>query len=178
MTKQEIYEQVVFLTAELNSKSFAKNIFDTAKEGDSKKVEEVFETFKKENPDLYQKIVKLGKEYTQLWKKCNVFEVAHIFGSTENNEEGVHILDIEKIDSLSLCALMFLAEIDDYYMFQWDCKSYKIFVDTIATAGYTELMAFLIYHSWIDYIGEDTEEYSNIYELLVAIFKGKFKDEN
>lgn len=178
MTKQEIYEQVVFLTAELNSKSFAKNIFDAAKEGDSKKVEEVFENFKKENSDLYQSIVKLGEEYTQLWKECHIFEVAHIFGSTENNEKGVHILDREKIDSLSLCALMFLAKIDDYYMFQWDCKSYKIFVDDIAAAGYKELMAFLMYHSWMDYIGEDSEEYSNIYELLVAIFKGKFRHEN
>jgi len=66
VTKQEIYEQVVQLTSELHAINIAEKIFYTVQEGDSKKVEEVFETLKKEYPDLHSRIVSFGEEFNSL----------------------------------------------------------------------------------------------------------------
>ena len=177
MTKQEIYEQIVQLTSELHATNVAEKIFSAAKEGDPKKVEEVFETFEKEYPDLYARIVELGEEFEELQEKSVGFINPCIFGTEEDASKGIYVLNTDKIDSVSLYVLMFLADIDDFNLFAWDSKSTNMFTEAIFEAGYQEIADFIFSQSWTDMVGEDEGQYPTLYELLVAIFRGEFSDE-
>jgi len=175
VTKQEIYEQVVQLTSELHATNVAEKIFSAAKEGDPKKVEEVFETFKKEKYDIHQKIVNLGKEVKRFLGKSKIFQTSCIFGTEQNEQRGIYLLDAEKVDSPNLFVIMLIAKIDDTHIFQWGCKSSDIFVDAISESGYERLADFVENYSWIDWVGEDNGDYSTWYQLLVAVFNGEFE---
>lgn len=178
MTKQEIYEQVVQLTSELHTTNVAEKIFSAAKEGDPKKVEEVFETFETENPDLHSRIVYLGKEVNELMENSVGIINPCIFGSEEDAQRGIYVLNTDKINSVSLYVLMFFANIDDFDLLVWDSESTKVFVNAIIEAGYQEIADFIFSQSWTDMVGEYEYQYPTLYELLVAIFKGEFSDED
>ena len=175
MTKKEIYEQIVQLTSELHVTNVTEKIFSAAKEGDSKKVEEIFETFKKEKHDIHQKIVNLGKEIKQVLAKSMIFETACIFGTKQNEKKGIYVLDSKKIDCPSLFVIMLIAEIEDTSMFEWNSKSADVFINAIVVAGYEELAYFINTYSWIDMVGEDEDQYANWYELLAAVFNDEFE---
>lgn len=175
MTKQEIYEQIVQLTAELHATNVAEQIFSAAKEGDPKKVEEVFETFKKEKPGLYQKIVEFGEKYNEIIN--NDWEDGEIFTIEEDKERGYFIFDANIIDSLSFFVFICFANIDNIYLFCLVDDSATNFVKAFEEAGYEEIAEFIANFSWIDWVGEDEDMYSTWYELIVAIFEGEFSDE-
>ena len=167
MTKQEIYEKIVQLTSELHSTNVAEKIFSAAKEGDSKKVEEVFETFKKEYPDLYVRIV-------YLTLKISPARTVNVFSSKEDKASGSYVFDANSINAVDLYALLLLGENDDYYLFKWGTESSDEFVKAIEKAGYEELAKFTDNWSVYDFVGEE-EKYTNIYECLVGIFKGEIE---
>ena len=170
MTKQEIYEQVVQLTSELHATNVAENIFAAAKEGDPKKVEEVFETFKEENPKLYARIVSFGRDYNGLSN-----DTYDVFGSEEDEENGSYVFDPNTINAETLYALILFSEIDDYYLFDWGTESSQNFVNSIKDAGYKELANFVEDFSIYDLGSEGNKKYRNKYECLVGIFKGDFE---
>jgi len=66
MTKNEIYESVVRLTAELAQTNVAQKIFNAATEGDAVKAQTIIDAFPIFYPELYQKIVDFGKEFNKL----------------------------------------------------------------------------------------------------------------
>ena len=66
MTKNEIYESVVRLTAELAQTNVAQKIFNAATEGDAVKTQKIIDVFPVFYPELYQKIVDFGKEFNKL----------------------------------------------------------------------------------------------------------------
>lgn len=163
MTKQEIYEQIVRLTAELKSINLAQRIFDAVETGNPEEVRSVFESFKKENSIMYRGLVKFGKEFNQL--------------ELEDTDKRIFvngiIFDENIIEALSLYTLTFFANINDYYLFDWTTESADRFVFAIKKAGYERLSEFIREYSWIEWIGEGKEEYPDIYNLLIAIFEGK-----
>ena len=184
MTKQEIYEQVVHLTSELHATNVAEKIFSAAKEGDSKKVEEAFENFKKEYPDLFSRIVGFGEEYNNIVDDLENDNNGEIWGDEESEEdedeesEGEEVLVFDKntIDSLSLYVFAFFAVIEEVMLFDSASISFETFVSAIEETGYENLADFVADYNWKDFVGEEND-YPTIYELLVDIFKGEFKDE-
>ena len=66
MTKNEIYESVVRLTAELAQTNVAHKIFNAATEGDAVKAQTIIDVFPVFYPELYQEIVDFGKEFNKL----------------------------------------------------------------------------------------------------------------
>ncbi len=66
MTKKEIYEQVVRLTAELAQTKVAKNIFSAAAKGDAVKAQSIIDTFPVYYPELNKKIVSFAEEFNKL----------------------------------------------------------------------------------------------------------------
>lgn len=175
MTKQEIYEQIVQLTSELHATNVAEKIFGAAKEGDVKKVEEVFETFKNENPDLYVKIASFGiKVSTDINNTYMKNKFIDIFSSKGDKENGSYVFDTNTVNAVDLYALMILGGIDEFYLFNWGTESSINFVKAIEEAGYKELAYFVDNWSICDYIGEG-EQYQNVYECLVGVFKGEIE---
>lgn len=171
MTRQGIYGQIVQLTSELHATNVAEKIFNTAKEGDSKKVEEVFETFKKENHDLYVKIERFGLKIST--KTLNG-EKIYVFGSKKDKKKGSYVFDANTINSVDLCALMLLGGIDDYYLFDWGTESSERFVEALSNAGYDKLAYYVDNFSVYDYIGTG-KKYQNIYECLVDVFENEYE---
>lgn len=167
MTKQEIYEQIVRLTGELQFVNLADKIFDAVKTENPKNVENVFETFRNESFELHQRIVSFGKEYNELAARSA--SDANIFGIA--NDE--FVFDPLKVDASNLYVLTFFGKIDEIYLFSWGTESADRFILEIEKDGYDELAEFISSNSWLEWIGED-EEYA-LYELLIAIFKGECK---
>ena len=66
MTKKEIYERVVQLTAELAKTKVAERIFDAAAEGNVAKTQKIIDIFPSFYPGLYQRIVEFGIEFNRL----------------------------------------------------------------------------------------------------------------
>ena len=161
MTKQEIYEQIVRLTAELHNANISKKIFDAVENGNAEEVQSVFESFQNVNSKMYQRLVSFGQEFNKLELKdidTRIFDNKILF-------------DENTIDALSLYTLTFFADINDYYLFNWMTESADRFVVEIEKAGYERLSEFIREYSWIEWIG--TDEYPDIYNLLIAIFEGK-----
>lgn len=174
MTKQEIYEQIVQLTSELHTTNVAEKIFSVAKEGYPKRVEEVFETFKKENPDLYVRIASLGIKFSKDMNTESKTKIINVFSSEKGKENGSYVFDTNIINAVDLYILLLLSGIDEFYLFNWGTESSKNLVKAIENAGYIELADFVDNWSICDHVGEG-EKYQNIYECLVGIFKGEFK---
>lgn len=174
VTRQEIYEQIVQLTHELESTNIAVRIFIAAEEtGDAKKVQEIFDEFKKDNAELYQKIVRFGEEFG----KHITTESCEIFGEKDDEEEGIHVFNPCKVYAESLCILTYLANIDELYLFADAFEdTSKKFLDALDAEGSKALADFMANASWVDYVGED-EQYATISELLVAIFNGDFANQ-
>lgn len=166
MTKQEIYERIVQLTSELHATNVAEKIFSAAREGDAKKVEEVFETFKKENPDLYARIVSFGADFNS-----DENDTIDVFASEEDKENGAYVYDNNIINAVTFYALMLFAQIDEFYLFDWGTESSKKWVTAIKDAGYDELVNFINDSSVFDHINSNY----TIYECLVDICLGKLE---
>ena len=170
MTKQEIYEWVVRLTAELHATNFAKEIFDAVKNEDSKKFDSTFKSIKQDDSDLYLKIVGFGKICNDL-----IPEKREIFGDLEDEENRIFLFEADKIDALSFFALAILGDIEDGDFFEdWDSQSFKVYLEAIEETGYLKLHKFIETHYWKGEINE----YSSLYKFFVDIFKGKFEEDD
>lgn len=170
MTKQEIYEWVVRLTAELHATNFAREIFNAVENEDSEKFDSTFKSIKQNDSGLYLKIFGFGKI-------CNDLESEErgIFGDAENKKRGIFLFDADKIDALSFFALTILADIDDMDFFEnWGSQSSKVYLEAIEETGYLKLHKFIENYSWKQKINE----YSSLYKFFIDIFKGKFEEDD
>lgn len=66
MTKKEIYDVVVRLTAEVSETKVAEMIRDATAEGDAVKTQRIIDAFPMYYPKLYQKISDFGREFNKL----------------------------------------------------------------------------------------------------------------
>lgn len=172
MTREECYEQILQLTSELKNTNVAAEVFEAAKNGTPSEVEDVFDAFKILHSKLYESIVNFGEKYNTTTEKLNVWGV---FGAKDDTEKGVHIFEPEKIDAPSFCVLIYMANIDELFLFEDDFEdSSDLFLTALENEGHKYLAEFIANASWVDYVGED-EQYETVYQLLVAIFEGRFE---
>ncbi len=109
MTNKKIYNQIVNLTGKVATTEVGAKIVEAAKTGKAKQVEEVFETFKSQNSDLYQAILKFKEEYKNA-RTPTIF--------AETSKKGVLFeYDPEKIDIFNFYILLFFAEMTDIDLF-------------------------------------------------------------
>lgn len=173
MTRQEIYEQVVQLTSELHNLGVAEKIFTAASTGEAKNVKAVFKSFKKDNPELYERIVSFGEQlkgfvYRNTWG-------ARIFGAEEDEQNGVTVYDDNTVNAQSFYALSFFANIDEACFFDWGTESSEVFLKAIEETGYEKLAKFVTSYSWNEEV-EENKTYATLYDLLIAIFNGEFEE--
>lgn len=169
MTKQEIYEKIVRLTAELTVINIASKIFEAAKTGEPEEVETVFETFKKENSKLHQEIIDFGEKYNEI-NDCLDKE---IFAELRNCN-GYWVFDPTKINAANFYLLTLIVGSDDSEFFRWTDGSADKYIEAIKEEGYEELSKFANSDIWTDWVGEN-KEYLDIYRFLVGIFRGDFQ---
>lgn len=171
MTKQEIYEQIVQLTAKLSSTGIAKKIYDTAKTSEAKDVESVVIIFKNENAELYQSLVDFGKKLNEI-----MVQGVGVFSFGEEKDEFIY--DPKKIEAISLYALLLLGNIKySYEFFHERSTCYSKFTKSIRESGYPELALFI--ENQCDWFLQlmNNKYYHTIYELLSDVLKGEFKPE-
>ena len=192
MTKQEIYDTIVSLTAEIKNTNIAFALFEAAKsEKGRRKVEEVAETFKKQYAELYQRMCSFADGFNvaieQSLTKCN----GEIFGIDEDFVDNIHVFDSNAINPSSFFVLTFLTEIRSAYLFAGSIIMIKsdmyltddaIYVDALEKeSGSLELAEFLGGGAFFS--EEEIEMLSNLgfsvenkYELLANVFAGKLKE--
>lgn len=182
MTKKEIYEQVVALTAGLARTKVAEKIFSFANEGDPVKTQEVIDNFPKEYPELNQKIVSFGEKFNKLIDDAKTRDEGAVFGIKTDQKNEIFVFDTNVIDALSFYAFAIFAKIDETYLFMttdgscndvcpWDNPA-----DAVEAAGHYSLAVFVSNFSFIDWVGEDEDCATTVGELLVDIFAGEFDD--
>jgi len=166
-TRQEIYEEVAFLTRELQETKIAVNIFSAAKEGNYYKVKELFEAFKEEKSDLYKRCMDFAEDIKALDEiELGIFD--------EDRKYGFFRFNKKQVDALSLYFLILSAEINEYHLFEkWSSKTAAKFVKTIAQNGFKELAQFIYEYSWMDWV---PDRYTDWCELLIGIFKKEYQD--
>lgn len=171
MTKQEFYEQVVQLTAELSSTGIAKKIYDTAKTSDAKDIEAVFESFKKENSELYQRLEDFG-----IRLNASMMPLYRIDYYSFGEKKDYLVFDPKEIEAISFYALLIFAKIEcGTEIFKEGSTSYCKYIEAIRESGYPELAEFIDkeYYWFLQLLCN--EYYPTIYKLLADVFKGKFR---
>lgn len=173
MTRKEVYEQVVRLTAELAQTKVAEKIFSNAEAGDAAGTQAVIDIFPNEYPELYKEIVNFGRKFNELVDETN--DETWVWEPEEDEANNIHVFDTNVIDSLSLYALTIFGEFDDLYLFlDWDSE--ENFFKALEEAGYSAFAEFVGCYSWTEWVGEE-EEYATVGDLLVDVFAEEFEDD-
>lgn len=189
MTKQQIYNTIVSLTAEIKTTDVGLKLFEAAK-SEGQKVKEVSETFKRENPELYQKMCSFTTEFNKLVEESETGHEAEIFGPEKDEENEICVFDTSAINASSFFALTFLTDIDDSYLFTGKIIKLDEYMFLLADSAYmdaleeesgsSDLIYFLGIASFseeeLEYLAGCGFEYSNIYDLLADVFAGKLKE--
>ncbi len=116
MTKKEIYEQVVELTAKLAQTKVAERIFGAATEGNVAKTQQIIDSFPENYPELSQKIVSFGQKFNKFVTAYEADEL-EIFGKEADEANGVFVFDTSIIDVLSFYVLNILGHMNEVYFF-------------------------------------------------------------
>lgn len=189
MTKQQIYNTIVSLTAEIKTTEVGLKLYEAAK-SNGQKVKEVSETFMIEHSELYQKMCSFATEYNKLIEESETGCDAEIFGLEKNEENGIFVFDLNEINATSYFALTFLTGIDDSYLFTGECievnddectSDDSAYLDAIEEeSGSSDLAYFLgiafFNEEELECLKEHRFEYSNTYDLLADVFAGKLKE--
>lgn len=192
MTRQQTYDTIVSLTAEIKTTDIGLKLFEAAKSGDGKKVKEVSDTFITEYPELYQKMCSFATEFNKPIEESETFAFGFpeaIFGLKRDEKNGIYTFDPNVINASSYFALTFLTDVLDLYLFIGEATEVdgEFVTDDSAylnalkeESGSSDLAKFLEMASFSeDELGcliEVGFEYSNIYDLLADVFAGKLKD--
>lgn len=191
MTKREIYDTIVSLTAEIKTTNVGLKLFEAAKsEGNGRKVKEVAETFMNEYPDLYQRMCSFANEFNKLMEISITGTDFEIFGPEPDEEHEIFVFDTNVINASSFFAFTFLTDIDTAYLFTGTfivleedkyLTDDSAYLDTLEEeAGSVDLANFLRVASFskeeLEYLEYYGFEYSNIYDLLADVFAGKLKE--
>lgn len=189
MTKQQIYNTIVSLTAEIKTTDVGLKLFEAAK-SDGQKVKEVAETFMSEYPELYQKMCSFATEFNRLMEESETGTDAEIFGPEKDEENEIFVLDPNVINAPSYFALTFLTDIDDSYLFTGEyievgddeyVTDDSAYLDALEEeSGSSDLANFLgtafFSEEELECLEDHGLEYSNIYDLLADVFAGKLKE--
>lgn len=185
MTKQQIYDTIVSLTAEIKTTDVGFKLFEAAKLN-GQKVKEVSETFMTEYPELYQKMCSFATEFNKLIDESDTC----IFGLEKDEENEIFVFDPNVINVPSFFVLTFLTDIDDLYLFTEEyievedeeyVTSFDPYYETLEEeSGSYDLVDFLgsayFYEEELEWLKDYGYEYSNIYDLLTDVFAGKLKE--
>lgn len=191
VTKQQIYDTIVSLTAEIKTTDVGLKLFEAAKTS-GRKVEEISETFMKEHAILYQKMTTFVNEYTELINKSEDGTDVEIFGPIKDEENEIFTLDPEIIDAPSFFAFTFLTDIDASSLFTTEyididaaddeyVTSDSAYLDAIEKeSGSSDLANFLgiafFSEEELECLEDHGLKYLNIYDLLADVFAGKLKE--
>lgn len=189
MTKQQIYDTIVSLTAEIKTTDVGLKLFEAAKSG-GRKVKEVSDTFITEYPELYRKMCSFTTEFNKLMEESETGTDAEIFGPEKDEENEIFTLDPNVINAPSYFALTFLTNIDDSYLFTGEyievgddeyVTDDSAYLDALEKeSGSSDLANFLgtafFSEEELECLRENRLEYSNIYDLLADVFAGKLKE--
>lgn len=77
MTKEEIYDKILYLTSELANTRIAEKIFDAVDNEEAERVNSIIAAFPDYYPALYQKIIDFGEEYNALVGNNEEYEAKH-----------------------------------------------------------------------------------------------------
>lgn len=152
IVKRKIYEQVVKLASELAKTKVAEEIYNAAKAGETRKVQDIIDAFPQKYPELNTKIVNFGEAFNMFY---DVYDV-RVFGYESKEEEGVFVYDKDVIDPLSFCFFALFAKIEDDDLFEnWDLK--KGYVEAIREVTNRDFAQFVYGYSWLEFIEEERE---------------------
>lgn len=189
MTKQQIYNAIVSLTAEIKTTDVGLKLFEAAK-SNGQKVKEVSETFMTEYSELYQKMCSFATEFNKLIEESETGADAEIFGPEKDEKNEIFVFDLNVINASSYFALMFLTGIDDSYLFtgeyleatnEEELTDDSVYLDAIEKeSGSYDLANFLgiafFNEEELECLKDYGFEYSNTYDLLADVFAGKLKE--
>lgn len=104
---KHIYDEIVWLTAQIAASNVGMELVEAAKTGDIEKVKNVLETFKKEYSVLEMQIEEISNFHLSLGDP-------HIFAENDEecNKEILFKFDSEKIDIFNLFIFFWLSDID------------------------------------------------------------------
>lgn len=152
IVKRKIYEQVVKLAAELAKTKVAEEIYNAAKAGETRKVQEILDEFPQKYPELNTKIVNFGEAFNMLH---DVYDV-RVLGYESKEEEGIFVYDKDVIDPLSFCFFTLFAKVETDDLFG---RSPAIlpFVNAIEEVTNRDFAQFVYGYSWLEFIEEERE---------------------
>ena len=189
VTKQEIYNTIVSLTAEIKATDVGTKLFEAAKV-DGQKVKEVAETFMSEYPELYQKMCSFASKFNEFIEANEDGIEGEIFGSENDESKEIRVFDTNVINASSFFTLTFLTDINVSYLFDGtyiELEADKYVTDDSAyldaleeESDSSDLPDFLGIAAFseeeLECLEEYGYEYSNIYDLLADVFAGKLEE--
>jgi len=125
---QEFYEEIKFIAAEIGVRDIPPRFIEVAKEKDEEKLNELFEGFKEENSDLWERMQNLYSEY-EASGRPTIFDV------------GDFIYDPTEINPINLCFIFLFSNevMDDYDTFA-ECKVLQEYLNDY---NYPEIAKYL-----------------------------------
>lgn len=179
MTKAEVYEQIVRLTADIKYSGYAKKLFEAAKEEKIIEFNQIYEEFMEEYQDVYQQIVWFGDEFNRTIEASEKKYIYEIFGSRRNKKKKIYVFDTDYIDVLSFLMFIIYSKIDDAYLFENNTGfnvSFQFILDELYELGYNRLAEFISGYCFSEFLGNGVDKYRSVYGLLTAIGRGVFED--
>ena len=174
MNNRYVYDQIVLLTHEIESRDIAEKLFFAVEEHDEEEFYNVFRSFINNNHELIKQI-QIFKKYCYNALKLND-NALNIFGKLEDEKiKYLKLFNPNIIDALSFLILVFCLEIDDacFFDLQYNTKSLTTYLNAIYASGYHELANFLRNESWLDVYNQ--KRFPSFFALLEAIFNGEFE---
>ena len=125
---QEFYEEIKFIAAEIGVRDIPARFIEVAKKKDEEKLNELFEAFKEENSDLWERMENLYSEY-KAEGSPTIFDV------------GDHLYDPTEINPINLCfVFLFSNDVMD------DCDTfveYGVLQQYLNDYNYQEIAKYL-----------------------------------
>ena len=179
MTKTEVYELIVRLTADIKWSGYAKKLFEAAKQEKITEFNQLYKGFMEEYQEIYQQIIWFGEEFNKYLKNAQSKDSYEIFGSKEDKENEVFLFDTDRLDVFSFLVIVIYSGIYEKHLFKSDNMlnvSLLNIAGKLEQKGYTKLSFFVFRYSFSEFLGDEEDKYRNIYLLLTAIERGVFDD--
>lgn len=181
MTKTEIYEQIVRLTADIKYSGYAEKLFKAAKQEKITEFNRLYGEFMEEYQDIYQQIIWFGDEFNRSIEASEKKYIYEIFGSRRDKKNNIFVFDSDIIDVLSFLVFIIYSKINEAYLFENNTGfnvSFQFILDKLYDLEYDRLAEFISGYCFDDLVGNGEDQYRTIYDLLTAIFRGVFDDCN
>lgn len=155
-------------------------IAKAAETGDSTKIQEVIDTFKKDSSVFAENLLNFQEEFTKYFDEHQTGNEGSIFGTETDEENGVFLFDTNIIDALSFYLLTILGNIADIYFFcddeEGNLTSADKFFDAIQDATNEAFAEFVASYNLVDWVGRD-KKYQSVGKILVAALADEFEEQ-